>query len=168
MNIDFWQSIRGAQIPLTIQRQEVCATCSGSGSAGGNSPMCPECNGSGNVSQMAGAMKFNLTCPRCQGKGRLRNVCPTCFGDGSIARPANVEVRIPAGVTAGSRLRVAGKGNAGKTGAPSGDLCITIRVDPHGLFEREGDNISIRVPITVSEAGLGAKIEVPTIDGKRC
>ncbi|MEJ7608917.1 MAG: molecular chaperone DnaJ [Bryobacteraceae bacterium] len=166
LNIDFWQSIKGAQIALTIQRHEVCSTCAGSGSAGGNSPMCPECNGSGNVSQMAGAMKFNLTCPRCQGKGRLRNVCPSCFGDGRVTRPDSVEVRIPQGVMAGSRLRVAGKGNAGTMGAPAGDLYITIKVDAHRLFERDGENIVIRVPITVSEAGLGAKIEVPTIDGK--
>jgi molecular chaperone DnaJ len=166
LNIDFWQSIRGAQVKLTLNRQEACDTCHGTGSAGGNSPACPECNGSGTVNQMAGAMRFNLTCPRCGGKGILRNVCPTCYGDGRVAKPDTVEVRIPAGTQAGSRLRVAGKGNAGTQGAAAGDLFITIRVEPHPVFERDGDNITIRVPITVPEAGLGAKIEVPTVDGR--
>ncbi len=115
---------------------------------------------------MAGAMKFNLTCPRCNGKGRLRNACPTCHGDGRIAKTEVVEVRIPPGAQDGSRLRVPGKGNAGTHGAPAGDLYITTRVEEHPFFKREGDQINIRVPVTVSEAGLGAKIEVPTIDGR--
>ncbi len=115
---------------------------------------------------MAGAMKFNLTCPKCGGKGRLRNTCPTCHGDGRIARTEMVEVRIPAGAQSGSRLRVPGKGNAGTYGAPPGDLYITTRVEDHPFFKRDGDTIHIRVPITVTEAGLGAKIEVPTIDGR--
>ena len=166
LSVDFWQAIKGTQVRLNINRQEMCETCKGTGSAGGNTPVCPECNGSGQVDQMAGAMRFNLTCPRCGGKGRLRNTCPTCYGDGRVSRQDTVEVRIPAGVQSGSRLRVAGKGNAGTQGAPAGDLYITVRVDPHAFFERDGDNIGIKVPITVSEAGLGAKIEVPTIDGR--
>src|SRR5215472_6259600 len=166
LNIDFWESIRGTQVRLNIVRQEICETCGGSGSVGGATTVCPECDGSGQVTQMAGAMKFSLTCPRCNGKGRLRNVCPTCHGDGRLAKPEVVEVRIPPGAQAGSRLRVAGKGNAGRNGAPAGDLYITVRVETHPFFHREGDDIHIQVPITVSEAGLGAKIEVPTIDGR--
>jgi molecular chaperone DnaJ len=166
LNIDFWESIRGTQVKLNINRQELCTTCNGSGAAGGNTAVCPECDGTGNVTQMAGAMKFTLTCPRCDGKGRLRNVCPKCNGDGRLLRPEAVEVRIPAGAQGGARLRVAGKGNTGKNGGPSGDLYITIRVEPHSFFQRDGDNIEIKVPISVSEAGLGAKIEVPTIDGR--
>ena len=115
---------------------------------------------------MAGAMKFNLTCNRCGGTGRLKNACPVCRGEGRISRPDSVEVRIPQGVASGSRLRVAGKGNAGTSGGPSGDLYITIRVEEHPFFKRDGDNIVIQIPLTVSEAGLGAKIEVPTIDGR--
>ena len=166
LNIDFWESIRGTQVRLNIVRQEVCETCGGSGATGSSSTVCPECDGTGNVTQMAGAMKFSLTCPRCDGKGRLRNVCPTCHGDGRLSKPDSVEVRIPPGAQAGSRLRVAGKGNAGRNGAGPGDLYITVRVEPHPFFTREGDDIHIQVPITVSEAGLGAKIEVPTIDGR--
>ncbi len=164
--IDFWEAIRGTQAKVELTRYEVCGTCNGTGSANTGSVTCPQCNGTGIVTQMAGAMKFNLTCPRCGGKGRLQNVCPTCHGDGRIARKETVEVRIPAGAQDGSRLRVAGKGNAGTHGAPAGDLYITTRVSEHPFFRREGDQIQIRVPVTVSEAGLGAKIEVPTIDGR--
>jgi len=166
LNIDFWQSIRGTQVRLNINRQDVCGTCHGTGSTGGASATCPQCNGTGNVTQNAGAMKFNITCPRCKGAGRLKNACPTCFGDGRISHQETVEVKIPAGAQTGSRLRVSGKGNAGTLGAPSGDLYITIRVDTHPFFERDGDNIRIKVPISVAEAGLGSKIEVPTIDGR--
>jgi molecular chaperone DnaJ len=115
---------------------------------------------------MAGAMRFNITCPRCHGTGRLENVCPACYGDGRTVRPETVEVRIPQGVQTGARLRVAGKGNSGTHGAPAGDLYITVRAEPHPFFERDGDNIHIRVPVSVPEAGLGSRIEVPTIDGK--
>ncbi len=166
LNIDFWQAIRGTQVTLNISRQEMCPACGGSGSAGGGSATCPQCNGSGNVTQMAGAMRFNLTCPRCGGTGRLRNACPTCHGEGRVPRTETVDVRIPPGVQTGTRLRVAGKGNAGTMGALSGDLYITVRVEPHPFFQRDGDDILIRVPVTVTEAGLGSKIEVPTIDGR--
>jgi molecular chaperone DnaJ len=165
-SIDFWQAIRGTQAKIEITRHEVCSTCHGTGQGGDASVACPQCSGSGQVTQMAGAMKFSLTCPRCNGKGRLRNACPTCHGDGRIAHKETVEVRIPAGAQNGSRLRVPGKGNAGTLGAPAGDLYITTRVEPHPFFRREGDNIDIKVPVTVTEASLGAKIEVPTIDGR--
>ena len=166
LDIDFWQSIRGTQVRLNIARQETCETCNGSGSVGGASTVCPECDGTGNVTQMAGAMKFSLTCPRCDGKGRLKNVCPTCHGDGRLSKSEVVDVRIPPGAQSGSRLRVAGKGNAGRMSGAAGDLYITVRVEPHPFFRREGDDIHIQVPVSVSEAGLGAKIEVPTIDGR--
>lgn len=166
LNIDFWQSIRGTQVRLNINRLEVCGSCGGTGSGGGASATCPECNGTGNVDTMAGAMRFSLNCPRCNGKGKLKNACPACHGDGRRAAPDSAEVRIPPGAHTGARLRVAGKGNAGTQGAPAGDLYINIRVEPHPFFQREGDDIHVRVPITVSEAALGAKIEVPTIDGR--
>ena len=166
MDIDFWQAIKGTQARLNITRYEICATCHGSGSTGAGEVVCPQCKGTGNVTQMAGAMKFSLTCPRCGGAGRLRNACPTCGGDGRVTKTESVEVRIPPGARNGSRLRVPGKGNAGTMGAPPGDLYITTKVDEHPLFHRDGDNIEIRVNITVWEAALGAKIEVPTIDGR--
>ncbi len=164
--IDFWQAIKGTQVRVNVQRSDICGTCHGSGAAGGQNVVCAECNGSGNVNQMAGAMKFSLTCPRCNGAGRLRNVCATCQGDGRVTQSEGVDVRIPAGVQDGSRLRVAGKGNAGSHGAPPGDLYITVRSQPHSFFRRNGDDIEITVPVRIDEAYLGAKIEVPTIDGR--
>ena len=166
MDIDFWQAIRGMQARLNITRYEICETCHGAGSSGAAETACPQCQGTGHVSQMAGAMKFNLTCPRCGGSGKLRNACPTCGGEGRVTRTETVEVRIPPGARNGSRLRVPGKGNAGSMGAPPGDLYITTRVQDHAFFRREGDDIEIKVPIAVWEAALGAKIEVPTIDGR--
>jgi molecular chaperone DnaJ len=165
LNIDFWQAIRGTQVMLNITRQESCVTCNGSGSAGGASTVCPECNGSGNVNQMAGAMRFSLSCPRCNGRAGCATPAQRATARGAW-RTERVEVRIPAGAQTGSRLRVAGKGNAGTMGATPGDLYITVRVDPHPLFQRNGDDIEIKLPVRVDEAGLGTKIEVPTIDGR--
>ena len=166
LNIDFWQAIKGTQVRLNIARQESCSTCGGTGARAGANTACPECNGSGNVTQVAGAMRFSLTCPRCEGSGRLRNRCSTCHGDGRVSLQEAVDVRIPAGAQQSSRLRVAGKGNAGTMGAPPGDLYITVRVEPHAFFRRDGDDIEITIPVRIDEAGLGAKIEVPTIDGR--
>ncbi len=166
LNIDFWQAIKGTQARITISRQDACNTCSGSGQRSGNNTVCPECNGTGNVTQMAGAMKFSLTCPKCEGGGRLRGRCSACHGDGRISKSETVDVRIPAGAQQSSRLRVAGKGNAGTYGATPGDLYITLHVEVHPFFRREGDDIHITVPVRIDEAGLGTKIEVPTIDGR--
>jgi molecular chaperone DnaJ len=168
MSIDFWQAIRGTQARVNITRYDVCGTCHGSGTDPSNSGevTCPQCKGSGQVSQMAGAMRFNLSCPRCNGTGKLHNACPTCGGEGRIPHTETVEIRIPPGARNGSRLRVAGKGNAGSMGGPPGDLYITTKVEDHPFFRRDGDNIEIKVPVAVWEAALGAKIEVPTIDGR--
>ena len=166
LNIDFWQSIQGTQVRMNINRLSACENCGGTGTAGASTASCPQCHGSGTVNRMAGAMRFTLTCPRCGGSGHLRNPCPVCGGEGRRPATESVEVRIPPGAGSGSRLRVAGKGNAGSAGAPAGDLYITVRVEPHSLFTREGDDINLRVPVSVTEAGLGAKIEVPTVDGR--
>ncbi len=166
MDIDFWQAIKGTQARLNITRYDVCETCHGTGASGASEVACPQCKGTGQVTQMAGAMRFNLTCPRCSGSGKLRNACPTCGGDGRVPHTETVEVRIPPGARNGSRLRVPGKGNAGAMGGPTGDLYITTKVEEHPFFHREGDDIEIHVPVTVWEAALGAKIEVPTIDGR--
>jgi molecular chaperone DnaJ len=166
LGVDFWQSIRGGQVRLKIHRLDACGTCRGTGAAGGSTATCPQCGGSGNVNQTAGAMRFSLSCPRCNGTGKMRNACHTCRGEGRVANDEAVEVRIPPGVSSGMRLRVPAKGNAGTQGAPSGDLYITIRVEDHPVFQREGDDILLRIPVSVTEAGLGAKIEVPTVDGR--
>jgi molecular chaperone DnaJ len=166
LSIDFWQSIKGTQARMNISRHDACQACNGTGSGSGGPVQCPECNGSGNVTQMAGAMRFTLNCPRCNGTGKMQAACGVCRGEGRMARMDYIDTRIPPGVSTGTRLRVAGKGNAGTGGGPAGDLYINIRVEEHPFFERDGDNIEITVPVSVPEAALGAKIEVPTIDGR--
>ena len=114
---------------------------------------------------MGGRMKFNIQCPRCGGSGKVQNACPTCDGAGVVTRREPLEFRIKPGTRDGQRIRLAGKGNAGTEGAPAGDLYLIIKVGAHKLFQRVGDDIHVAVPVTVTEAALGAKIDVPTIDG---
>lgn len=166
LDIDFWHAIRGDQVRLNVTRYDICETCHGSGTTGAGEVTCPQCKGTGQVQQMAGAMRFNLTCPRCGGTGKLRNACPTCGGDGRVARTDTIDVRIPPGTRNGTRLRVPGKGNAGAMGGQAGDLYITVKVGDHPYFKRDGDDIHLQAPLAVWEASLGAKIEVPTIDGR--
>lgn len=165
VEIGFWDSIRGTVRRLTISRLDTCSACQGSGATGGPAT-CSACGGSGRVHQAAGTMRFNITCTRCGGTGRTRTLCRHCQGEGRVARAETLEVRIPAGASDGSRHRVAGKGNAGAQGGPAGDLYLITRVRPHEFFQRRGDDIYTVVPITVGEAALGARIEVPTIDGR--
>jgi molecular chaperone DnaJ len=164
VEIDFWTAIRGGVTRLEIQRQEQCPTCKGRAVVGG-SMECPECHGSGQVTQMGGRMKFNIQCPRCGGSGKVQNSCRTCDGAGVVTKREPLEFRIKPGTRDGQRIRLAGKGNAGTEGASAGDLYLIIKVGGHKLFQRSGDDIHVSVPVTVMEAALGAKIEVPTIDG---
>jgi molecular chaperone DnaJ len=166
MEIGFWDAVRGAVKKISITRLDSCATCHGTGAIGNTQQVCPDCGGTGHQTRTTGNMRFNVTCQRCGGTGRLRTVCKTCNGEGRVRRTETLDIRIPAGMQTGSRVRVAGKGNAGTHGAPPGDLYIILDVQPHPFFERRGDDIYTRVPITVSEGALGAKIEVPTIDGR--
>jgi molecular chaperone DnaJ len=165
VNVGFWQAIKGTVMKLSIPHLEVCANCHGEGYIA-QPGVCPECHGSGQVTQKSGSMKFNVTCPRCGGTGRDRTVCPVCHGERRVERSETLEVRIKPGTRDGQRIRIPGRGNAGTLGAPAGDLYIIVRVGEHPLFKREGDNILLTVPITFTEAALGAKIEVPTIDGR--
>jgi molecular chaperone DnaJ len=165
IEIDFWDAVRGAVKKLQITRMETCETCHGTGAVG--SPQtCPICGGTGSVQQAAGKMRFNGPCTRCGGTGKLRTVCKTCGGEGRIRRNETIDVRIPAGIASGSRVRVSGKGNAGTMGAPAGDLYLRVDVKPHPFFERRGNDLYVKVPVTVAEATLGSKVEVPTIDGR--
>ncbi len=165
VEIDFWTAIRGGVTRLEIQRQSPCPTCKGSGAVG--KPMeCPECHGTGQVQQTGGRMKFNIQCPRCGGSGKVQNTCPTCDGAGVTTRHEPLEFRIKPGTRDGQRIRLAGRGNAGTEGASAGDLYLIIRVGHHKLFRRVADDIHITVPVTAMEAALGARIEVPTIDGE--
>jgi molecular chaperone DnaJ len=165
IEIDFWDAVRGAVKKLSITRMEACETCHGTGAVG--SPQtCPTCHGTGSIQQAAGKMRFNVPCTRCGGTGKLRTACRTCGGEGRVRRTETIDVRIPAGVANGGRVRVPGKGNAGTMGAPVGDLYLRVVVRPHPFFERRGNDLYVQVPVTVAEATLGAKIEVPTMDGR--
>src|SRR4051812_33477592 len=165
VNVGFWQAIQGAVLKLNITRNDVCAHCHGNGFMQSNNT-CPQCKGTGQVSQSANRMKFNTTCPRCGGSGKDRTECNVCHGEGVVHRTDPIEVRIKAGTRDGQRIRLAGKGNAGAHGGAAGDLYIIIRAGGHPVFPRDGDNIEVTVPVTAPEAALGAKIEVPTIDGR--
>jgi molecular chaperone DnaJ len=163
VSVDFWTAIRGGVTRLEIQRQEVCPTCKGKSTTGG-SVECPECHGSGQVTQMGGRMKFNIQCPRCGGSGKVQNSCPTCDGEGVVTKREPLEFRIKPGTRDGQRIRLAGKGNAGTNGGPAGDLFLIIKAGTHPVFTRTADDIYVSVPVTMTEAALGAKIDVPTID----
>ncbi len=165
IEITFWEAVHGTVKKLTIARLDTCTDCRGTGTVGQPQP-CTACGGTGQVTQTSGRMRFNLACTRCGGTGRIRNICRVCGGDGRVRRSDSIEVRIPAGVQTGSRVRVPGRGNAGTAGAPPGDLYIMTEVQPHPFFDRRGDDLYTTVPITVTEATLGAKIEVPTMDGR--
>jgi molecular chaperone DnaJ len=165
IEISFWEAVHGTVKKLTIARLDACTECHGSGTVG-QPQSCTACGGTGQVTQTSGKMRFNLTCTRCGGTGRLRTMCRACGGEGRVRRAETIEVRIPAGVQTGSRVRVPGHGNAGTAGAPPGDLYIITDVQPHPFFQRRGDDLYTVVPITVTEATLGAKVEVPTMDGR--
>ena len=166
VDIGFWDAIRGANIRLAVFRHEACTICRGAGKTGAGAMVCSQCGGGGQVNQALGAMRFNVACPQCAGRGQTEKACAACRGDGRVGRKEVVEIRIPPGAQDRSRLRVAGKGNAGRAGGSAGDLYIVTRVGPHPVFHRNGDEIHAEVPITFAEAVLGGKIDVPTIDGK--
>ena len=166
IDITFAEAMRGTVKKLSFTRLDVCNVCHGAGFMPGDEKVCPTCNGSGQVTQVSGKMRFQVTCSRCGGRGKLRTICRNCGGEGRVSRMDTLDVRIPPGAKTGSRVRVAGRGNAGMHGAPPGDLYIIMNVEPHPYFERRGDDLYTVVPITVSEASLGAKVEVPTIDGR--
>ncbi len=165
VQVAFWTAIRGGAMRIEINRMDVCPTCKGKAQTGGVQT-CPECGGTGQVTQMHGQMKFNVQCKTCGGSGKVGNECATCHGEGRIARAETVEFRIKPGTRDGQRIRLAGKGNAGVGGGATGDLYLIMKVGAHPVFTRQGDDITLRLPVTLAEAALGAKIEVPTIDGR--
>ncbi|HEY8054355.1 MAG TPA: J domain-containing protein [Terriglobales bacterium] len=163
VTVGFWDAIRGSVLRLNVPRQDKCPQCNGTG-AGGRGGTCPECGGKGQVAQTVSGMKFNLRCGACGGTGKTGAACPRCQGQGRVQVTETLEVRLKPGTREGARLRIAGKGNWGADG--SGDLYVIVRIRPHPLFQREADDIHVKVPISITEAALGAKIGVPTIEGK--
>lgn len=159
--------VSGTKKTLRITRPETCSDCRGSGAAPGSSPVtCPDCGGSGMVTRGSSVFQMSQTCPRCRGSGQtIAQPCPKCTGSGRVTAPREISVTIPAGIDAGSRLRVAGEGEAGIQGGPDGDLYVRVEVEDDPFFKREGRNLVVEVPITFAEAALGAKVTVPTLDG---
>jgi molecular chaperone DnaJ len=164
--LSFEEAITGMTTNITVNRSEQCSRCNGAGDTGGPVVVCPTCKGSGQVQRSGGRLRFAQECPDCGGTGKRRQPCSLCKGAGVVPKTETVKVRIPAGVDTGSRVRVPGKGEGGRMGAPAGDLYIITNVGRHKYFTRKGDNIYVTVPLTVPEAALGAKIEVPTVEGK--
>jgi molecular chaperone DnaJ len=168
--LSFDQAVNGAQVSVTVPKAERCATCHGSGAKPGTSPMtCPRCQGSGIDAQSQGLFSISQPCPQCGGAGQvIEDPCPTCGGSGLTQQTKRYKVNIPAGVKDGTRIRLAGKGEAGPRGGPPGDLYVTTRVASSPVFRRLDDgNLEVTVPITIPEALRGSTIEVPTLDGTK-
>lgn len=164
--LNFEEAFSGLTTNITVSRSEQCSRCQGAGDTGGPVVQCPTCKGSGQVMRTGGRLQFSQNCPDCEGTGRRRQPCSLCNGKGVTPKSEQVKIRIPPGVDTGSRVRIPKKGHGGRLGAEPGDLFILTNVGKHRFLERKGDNIYVTVPITVSEAALGTKIEVPTAEGK--
>ncbi len=164
--LSFEEAFTGLTTNITVNRSEQCSRCQGAGDTGGPVVTCPTCKGAGQVMRTGGRLQFSQTCPDCEGTGRRRQPCSLCNGKGVTPKTEQVKIKIPAGVDTGSRVRIAKKGHGGRLGAEPGDLFILTNVGKHKFLERKGDNVYITVPITVPEAALGTKIEVPTVEGK--
>ena len=164
--LSFEEAVTGLETHITVNRSTQCSRCNGAGDMGGPVITCSACKGSGQVQKQGGRLKFSQPCGDCEGTGRRRQPCSLCKGKGVTPKKDTVKVRIPAGVDTGSRIRIPKKGHGGRLGAPPGDLYIITNVGKHKYLTRKGNNIYVTIPITVSEAALGTRIEVPTIGGK--
>ncbi|WP_299295353.1 molecular chaperone DnaJ [uncultured Tateyamaria sp.] len=169
LRISLEEAFAGLQKTINVPTSVSCGSCDGSGAEGGTEPTtCPTCSGMGKVRAQQGFFTVERTCPTCSGLGQIiQNPCKTCSGAGRVEKDRALSVNIPAGVETGTRIRLAGEGEAGMRGGPSGDLYIFIEVSDHKLFERDGTNLFCRVPVSMGTAALGGSIEVPTIDGGR-
>ena len=172
VSVSFTDAAFGCEKSVTLERSEMCGTCKGNGCAPGTTPeVCPDCHGTGTVQVRRqtpmGVFASNGPCRKCGGTGRLiHQPCPDCRGGGTVRKRKTIQVTIPAGIDHGQTISLRGQGNAGKNGGPAGDLLITVMVQPHDLFRRDGVDVFCEAPITFTQAVLGAELEIPTIDGK--
>lgn len=165
--VSFEDAMRGTTVPLRIKGPATCPVCAGSGAEPGTSPItCPSCHGSGTVAVNQGVFSIARPCPQCGGSGRIvEHPCHECGGTGSVRRTREFSVKIPAGVKDGARIRLPGRGEPGPPGSRAGDLFVRVRVSPHRLFGRRDSDLTMELPVTFSEAALGANVSVPTLDG---
>ena len=172
LEITFEEAAFGCEKEITFGRIEPCSTCGGSGCKAGTQPeTCSRCGGRGTIRTqqnfMGMTMQSESPCPTCGGKGKLiKEPCTTCKGKGKVRRNKTMKVQVPAGIDDGQSFRLRGEGNCGSNGGPCGDVLVTVTVKPHAIFERDGANVLCEMPITFTQAALGAEIEVPTLDGK--
>lgn len=167
VRISFEDSLKGIQVRVPVEAETACSVCHGTGAEPGTSPVvCPQCAGRGVVSDAQGLFAFSQPCPRCQGNGSIvEKPCRHCRGSGRERTTKRYAVKIPAGVRSGTRVRLKGKGEAGRNGGPAGDLYVVVDVEPSRLFERRGADLVLDLPVTYAEAALGASVQIPTPDG---
>lgn len=168
INLEFEEAVFGAEKQITYRKQENCDVCGGSGSAGGKAPVtCRACGGRGQVRYQQGFFSIARTCPNCQGTGSvISDPCTKCKGEGRVLQPKTIDAKIPAGVEDGTRIRFSGVGEAGVHGGPAGDLYVVLHVKEHPFFQRQGNDLYCVVPISVTQAALGAEIQVPTLESE--
>ncbi|URN12543.1 molecular chaperone DnaJ [Streptomyces radiopugnans] len=167
VTLSFTEAVDGATVPLRMSSSAACKACAGTGDRNGTPRVCPTCVGTGQVSRGGGG-GFSLTdpCVDCRGRGLIaQDPCEVCKGSGRATSSRTMQVRIPAGVSDGQRIRLRGKGAPGERGGPNGDLYVVVHVEPHPVFGRKGDNLTVTVPVTFTEAALGGEIKVPTLGG---
>jgi molecular chaperone DnaJ len=169
VSLSFAQAVEGAQVSLSVPTSQTCTTCRGTGAKPGTSPkVCPRCQGRGVESQGQGLFSISQPCSQCGGSGTvIDDPCPTCSGSGATRTVKKYKVNIPAGVREGSRIRLAGKGEAGRQGGPAGDLYVVTPVAESPVFKRKGEHLEVEVPLTIPEALRGGEIEVPTLTGRK-
>jgi len=167
LKLDLETAVRGDTVTIDVPTQVACETCDGSGAKKGSTPVtCSTCQGAGQVRMQQGFFSIQQTCPACKGAGTvIEDPCPDCRGRGRVHKTRTLSVKVPPGVEAGDRIRLAGEGEAGRNGGPPGDLYVEIRVRQHKLFERDGADLSCEVPISFATAALGGEVELPTLDG---
>ncbi len=167
LSLEFEEAIFGKEQEVKIKRSEPCTDCNGTGSANGKQPAtCSQCRGAGQVRFQQGFFSMARTCPKCEGAGVIvTDPCPTCRGESRVMREHTMQVKVPAGVEDGTRIRYQGEGEAGKLGGPSGDLYVVLGVKPHKFFQREGDDLHCTVPVSFPQAALGDELEIETLEG---
>ncbi len=168
LELSLEDAVRGTEVKIRVPAMEQCETCKGSGAKPGtSSTVCRTCGGHGQVRMQQGFFSIQQTCPNCHGSGKtISDPCPTCHGQGRVQHTKTLSVKVPAGVDEGDQIRLAGEGEAGENGGPSGDLYVQVRLKPHALFKREQDDLYCEMPVSFATAVLGGELEVPTLDGR--